>query len=59
MSDFEIVKRKHNHRNNNVSMSPKKITKEYTNGAVTIVWQSEKFIYSANCVKDISLSFEN
>jgi uncharacterized Fe-S cluster protein YjdI len=33
-------------------MDPKDITKEYTNGEVTIVWQSEKCIHSGNCVKN-------
>jgi uncharacterized Fe-S cluster protein YjdI len=27
-------------------------TKEYTNGEVTIVWQSGKCIHAANCVKN-------
>ncbi len=33
-------------------MNPKDITKEYTNGEVTIVWQSAKCIHSANCVRN-------
>jgi len=33
-------------------MDPKDIKKEYTNGEVTIVWQSGKCIHSANCVKN-------
>ena len=33
-------------------MDPKDITKEYTNGEVTIVWQSAKCIHSANCVRN-------
>ena len=33
-------------------MDPKDLTKEYTNGEVTIVWQSGKCIHSANCVKN-------
>ena len=33
-------------------MDPKDLTKEYTNGEVTIVWQSVKCIHSANCVKN-------
>ena len=28
------------------------LKKEYTNGEVTIVWQSGKCIHSANCVKN-------
>mgnify|MGYP003586922513 FL=1 len=33
-------------------MDPKDIKKEYTNGEVTIVWQSGKCTHSANCVKN-------
>ena len=33
-------------------MDSKDIKKEYTNGEVTIVWQSGKCIHSANCVKN-------
>ena len=33
-------------------MEPKNIKKEYTNGEVTIVWQSGKCTHSANCVKN-------
>ncbi|AOZ99635.1 (4Fe-4S)-binding protein [Flavobacterium commune] len=33
-------------------MNPKELTKEYTNGEVTIVWQSAKCIHSANCVRN-------
>ena len=33
-------------------MDPKEIKKEYTNGEVTIVWQSGKCIHSAMCVKN-------
>lgn len=33
-------------------MDPNDLTKEYTNGEVTIVWQSGKCIHSANCVKN-------
>jgi uncharacterized Fe-S cluster protein YjdI len=33
-------------------MDPKDLTKEYTNGEVTIVWQSAKCIHSANCVRN-------
>jgi len=33
-------------------MDPKNTTKEYTNGEVTIVWQSGKCIHSANCVRN-------
>lgn len=33
-------------------MDKKNITKEYTNGVVTIVWQSGKCIHSGMCVKN-------
>jgi len=33
-------------------MQPKDIKKEYSNGAITIVWQSEKCIHSGNCVRN-------
>ena len=33
-------------------MDANNLKKEYTNGEVTIVWQSEKCIHSANCVKN-------
>ncbi|MFL9830477.1 (4Fe-4S)-binding protein [Flavobacterium sp. ARAG 55.4] len=33
-------------------MNPQDITKEYSNGEVTIVWQSGKCVHSANCVRN-------
>lgn len=39
-------------------MDKSSITKEYTNGEVTIVWQSGKCIHSANCVKHLSNVFQ-
>lgn len=33
-------------------MNPKDLKKEYTNGEVTVVWQSGKCIHSGNCVKN-------
>lgn len=33
-------------------MNPDNLTKEYTNGEVTIVWQSGKCIHAAQCVKN-------
>ncbi len=33
-------------------MNKKNITKEYSNGEITIVWQSGKCIHSGNCVKN-------
>ena len=32
-------------------MDPKDIKKEYTNGEITVVWESGKCIHSANCAK--------
>lgn len=39
-------------------MDPKNIKKEYTNGEVTVVWQSGKCIHSAVCVKNLSAVFQ-
>ena len=33
-------------------MDANNLTKEYTNGEVTIMWQSGKCIHSANCVRN-------
>lgn len=33
-------------------MDPKDITREYTNGEVTVVWQSGKCSHSGNCVRN-------
>jgi uncharacterized Fe-S cluster protein YjdI len=33
-------------------MDPKNIKKEYSNGEVTIVWQSAKCVHSGNCVRN-------
>ena len=33
-------------------MDPENIKKEYTNGEVTVVWQSGKCIHSCNCVRN-------
>lgn len=38
-------------------MDPNNLSKEYTNGEVTIVWKSAKCIHSANCVKTNSAVF--
>ena len=32
--------------------------KEYTNGEVTIIWEQEKCIHSANCVKGLPQVFK-
>jgi uncharacterized Fe-S cluster protein YjdI len=34
------------------TMNLNNLTKEYTNGEVTIIWQLGKCIHSANCVKN-------
>jgi uncharacterized Fe-S cluster protein YjdI len=34
------------------------LKKEYTNGEVTVVWQSGKCSHSANCVKNLSKVFQ-
>ena len=39
-------------------MDPKNIKKEYTNGEVTVVWQSAKCIHSAVCVKNLPEVFQ-
>ena len=39
-------------------MDKNNIIKEYTNGEVTVVWQSGKCIHSANCVKNLSKVFQ-
>ena len=39
-------------------MDPKDLKKEYTNGEITIVWQSGKCIHSGNCVKHNSNVFK-
>ena len=33
-------------------MDPKDIKKEYTNGDITVVWQSAKCTHSGNCVRN-------
>jgi uncharacterized Fe-S cluster protein YjdI len=39
-------------------MDKNNLTKEYSNGEVTVVWQSGKCIHSANCVKHLSNVFK-
>lgn len=34
------------------------ITKEYSNGEITVVWQSGLCAHSANCVKNLSSVFQ-
>ena len=39
-------------------MDLKNIKKEYSNGEITIVWQSAKCIHCANCMNDNSEVFQ-
>ncbi len=39
-------------------MDKKNLVKEYSNGEITVVWQSGKCIHSANCVKHLSVVFQ-
>ena len=36
---------------------PKSIKKEYTNGELTVIWQPNKCIHSANCAKNLATVF--
>lgn len=38
-------------------MNINNITKRYSNGDITVVWQSGKCIHSANCVKNLPQVF--
>ena len=52
MSGFQNIKKQNNHTNNSIIMDANNLTKEYSNGEVTIVWQSSKCIHAAQCVKN-------
>lgn len=39
-------------------MDKDNIKKEYSNGEVTIVWQSGKCIHSGNCVRNLAAVFK-
>ena len=54
MPDLETIKSKNTYQRfkNIINMDPNNITKEYTNGEVTVVWQSGKCIHSGNCVRN-------
>lgn len=39
-------------------MDPKNIKKEYSNGDITVVWQSALCIHSAKCVKNLPEVFQ-
>lgn len=36
-----------------MSLKPKDVIKEYSNGNVTIIWNSSKCIHSGKCVKNL------
>lgn len=36
----------------------KNITKEYSNGEITVVWQSAKCIHSGNCTRNLPNVFQ-
>lgn len=38
-------------------MDKNNISKEYSNGEITVLWQSAKCIHSANCVKNLASVF--
>ena len=40
-------------------MDPKNLTKEYTNGEVTIVWKNALCIHSGNCVRGLHEVFNH
>jgi uncharacterized Fe-S cluster protein YjdI len=39
-------------------MDKNNLIKEYSNGEITVVWQSSKCSHSANCVKNLSSVFQ-
>lgn len=39
-------------------MDKDNITKEYSNGETTVIWQSGKCIHSGNCVQNLSTVFK-
>ncbi len=39
-------------------MDKTNLTKEYTNGEITVVWQSGKCTHSANCVRNLPQVFQ-
>ncbi len=39
-------------------MDKNNLVKEYSNGEITIVWQSGKCAHSGNCVKNLSSVFQ-
>jgi uncharacterized Fe-S cluster protein YjdI len=39
-------------------MDKNNLKKEYTNGTITVIWQSGKCIHSGNCVKNLPGVFQ-
>jgi uncharacterized Fe-S cluster protein YjdI len=39
-------------------MDKNNLTKEYSNGEITVVWQSGKCIHSGNCVRNLPTVFQ-
>lgn len=39
-------------------MDKNNLTKEYSNGEITVVWQSGKCIHSGNCVRNLVAVFQ-
>lgn len=39
-------------------MDPKNVRKEYSNGEITVVWQSAKCVHCYNCVRTNPASFQ-
>lgn len=39
-------------------MDRNNITKEYSNGEITVIWQSGKCIHSGNCIKNLPTVFQ-
>ncbi|MDT3738816.1 MAG: (4Fe-4S)-binding protein [Candidatus Kapabacteria bacterium] len=39
-------------------MDKNNVIKEYSNGDITVVWQSGKCIHSGNCVRNLSAVFQ-
>ena len=58
MSCFKNSNKHYSNQYNTLIMDPKDIKKEYTNGEVTVVWQSGKCIHSGNCVRNNPAVFQ-
>lgn len=39
-------------------MDKNNLTKEYSNGEITVIWQSGKCMHSGNCVKNLASVFQ-